>query len=151
MSDSAEKSKPATATQTAPALRPLLPAPAATTSKGDSAVGNGKTVRMENDTATTILSTQTINQQLASHLASASGAKLPLAKRKRGSLDSHLTGFRMKPPTELRRLGFIGAGNIARALAEGWITGGECSLEVLMQNSTFLLLNWSVGVQDVAF
>lgn len=126
MSDSAEKSKPAAATQTTAALRPLLPgpAPAATTSKGESAVGNGKpaTVRVENEN-TTIL---TINQQLASHLGSATGIKLPLAKRKRGSLDSHLTGFRMKQPAELRRIGFIGAGNMARALAEGWITGGGC-------------------------
>lgn len=124
MSDRAEKSKSAVATQTAHAPRPILPAPAATSS--ETAIRNGKpvAVRVENESPSL-----TINQQLASHLASASGVKLPVAKRKRGSLDSHLTGFKVKQPVELRRIGFIGAGNIARALAEGWIAGGGCGLK----------------------
>lgn len=113
-------SQTASGTPSTPTLRPILPAPAA--------AGNGPgkpvavAVRVENEVGLSI------NQQLASHLASqvtaASGGKLPLAKRKRGSMDSPLTGFKAKQPIELKRIGFIGAGNMARALAEGWIVGG---------------------------
>lgn len=65
-----------------------------------------------------------INQQL--HLLASVGGDKPTTKRKRGSLDQHL-GFSVKaqqPVVELRRIGFIGAGNIARAIAEGWISSG---------------------------
>jgi hypothetical protein len=92
---------------------------------------------------------QTINQQLSTHLANQMNAaaaaaaaashsiKLPAPKRKRGSLDSPLTGFKMKhnimhaTEAEVKRIGFIGAGNMARAIVEGWVSGGGCGFQIL--------------------
>lgn len=141
MSSSAEKGKTAVS-PFAPVLRPILPAPAA--SKGEPAAGNGNPatirVQVENESSPTrITGAPTINQQLATHLASqmttSTAVKLPVAKRKRGSLDSPLTGFKMKhnimhtADPEGKRIGFIGAGNIARAIVEGWTDGGGCGFK----------------------
>lgn len=145
-SDSAEKGKTVAANSSA---KPILPA---ANSKGEPAAGNGKPatssssvrVQLENDSSSTrVTGGSTINQQLATHLASqmtaatSTGVKLPAAKRKRGSLDSPLTGFKMKhnimhiasDSESTKRIGFIGAGNIARAIVEGWIAGGGCSFK----------------------
>ena len=148
----AEKGK-AAASPSSPSLRPrpILPAPGSN-SKGEPATGNGKAVASQGEkegnqqqhcqqgTQTQqapLLTPQTINQQLATHLALANqmsvasaAIKLPPPKRKRGSLDSPLTGFKMKHSMHAadseasRRIGFIGAGNMARAIVEGWIAGG---------------------------
>ena len=80
----------------------------------------------ENSTSASGLS---INQQLHLLANPLSGDK-PTVKRKRGSLDHHI-GFSVKaqqPVVELRRVGFIGAGNMARAIAEGWISSGMCGV-----------------------
>ena len=73
----------------------------------------------------------TINQQLANHLASHAvgvviGGKPPPQKRKRSSIDqrSVLSVRVQQQPLEMKKIGFIGAGNMARAIAEGWISSG---------------------------
>ena len=107
--------------------------PAPTTSTAAAPTENSKAVNARRRESEGSL---TINQQLATHLATqattlashvtvASGK--PAAKRKRGSLDQHsAAAFRVKQPVELKKIGFIGSGNIARAIAEGWITSGGC-------------------------
>lgn len=69
-----------------------------------------------------------LNQQLANHgrhLAQVAVIGKPVAKRKRGSIDQRSPlGMKAQQPFEMRKIGFIGAGNIARAIAEGWISGG---------------------------
>lgn len=112
--DSAQKTPvQANATTTAAASKASKPTTTAATAAR---------VVSETSTSTSNLS---INQQL--HLlASVSGMDKPATKRKRGSLDQHI-GFSVKgqqPAVELRRIGFIGAGNMARAIAEGWISSG---------------------------
>ncbi len=68
-----------------------------------------------------------INQQLANHLsghATGSPGKPP-TKRKRSSIDQRsILGVKAQQPVELKKIGFIGAGNMARAIAEGWISAG---------------------------
>lgn len=76
-----------------------------------------------------------INQQLSNHLAATAvsqallaNSKPPAAKRKRGSLDTTQRSplaLKAQQPAEMKKIGFIGSGNIARAITEGWITGGS--------------------------
>lgn len=87
----------------------------------------------------------TVNQQLANHMAIQVSGK-PSSKRKRGSLDVQRLPLSAKPQQhfEIKKIGFIGAGNMARAIAEGWISSGEsicwfhkCSFNLQTQNLTF--------------
>ena len=94
----------------------------------------------------------TINQQLSNHLATTAALAAqqaspqvqqqqqqqqvqgqvfvvnakPAAKRKRGSLDQRSPlAIKVPLPVEAKKIGFIGAGNMARAISEGWITAGR--------------------------
>lgn len=90
-----------------------------------------------------ILTALTINQQLANHIASqnvasssssthatlpaatAAGGKPP-SKRKRSSIDQKtILSMKTHQSLEVKKIGFIGAGNMARAIAEGWINSGS--------------------------
>lgn len=111
----------ATGEKAAPTPPSMASAPA-TASKGVMAVSSSQV----ESSASEGLS---INQQLSNHLASGGGAQVqpvkPALKRKRGSLDQRTPiSLKAQQPLEMKRIGFIGAGNIARAIAEGWISGG---------------------------
>lgn len=77
----------------------------------------------------------TINQQLANQLAGR-----PVAKRKRGgSFDQRSSSLSISPKVqqqmslEIKKIGFIGAGNMARAIAEGWINSGAQGWDTLLK------------------
>lgn len=64
---------------------------------------------------------QQLQQQQQQALARTTG---PASKRTRSSFDKKAVIAGQMQPQETKNIGFIGAGNMARALAEGWISTG---------------------------
>ena len=64
----------------------------------------------------------TINEQLSNHLANQAGK--PAAKRKRSSMEKATVAM-MQQSLETKKIGFIGAGNMARSIVKGWLSLGE--------------------------
>ena len=46
------------------------------------------------------------------------------AKRRRSSFDKKAVMAGQMQPQDNKKIGFLGAGNMARAIAEGWLTSG---------------------------
>ena len=64
-------------------------------------------------------------QQSDHQISGKGGAFPPAAKRKRScSFDRKAVLAGQMQPQETKKIGFIGAGNMARAIAEGWIGSG---------------------------
>lgn len=61
----------------------------------------------------------------AAGLSSYSTPSPPTKRRRSGSFDKRVVTSGQVQPHENKRIGFIGAGNMARAIAEGWINSGK--------------------------
>ena len=71
-----------------------------------------------------------LSQELVQHIAAQQQLQqgrptYPASKRTRSSFDKKAVMAGQMQPQETKKIGFIGAGNMARALAEGWISAGE--------------------------
>ena len=81
--------------------------------------------------------------------SSPSSVSAPPTKRKRSSLDvkslqaASFSQTVTQAPSSAYRIGFLGAGNMARALAEGMIASGDPSICVLIWLRVWMFLNYN--------
>ncbi len=92
---------------------------------GTTTVNNEASITSSRPTSTTasVVESENLstNQQLTAHIGKIGG------KRKRASFDLKSTGHSklLQQNNGRKKIGFIGAGNMARALAEGWLSAGR--------------------------